>query len=71
MEMKDEKKTRLYTIPQVARICQVARGTVDRWHRDDPDFPRKFRIGGSARFVADEVDAWLLRRVAAAGSHAR
>lgn len=67
MEMKDEKKTLFYTIPQVARICQVARGTVDRWHRDEADFPRKVRLGGSARFSAEEIDAWLLRRVAAAG----
>lgn len=51
---------RHYTIDGVAKICGVPRPTVDRWHRDWPDFPRKILIiPGCARFRLADIDAWL------------
>jgi predicted DNA-binding transcriptional regulator AlpA len=53
-------RPRYYTITDIARICGVTRATIDRWHRDRADFPRKVLLGANcARFKADEMDAWL------------
>ncbi|TNF13228.1 MAG: helix-turn-helix domain-containing protein [Rhodobacteraceae bacterium] len=58
-----QKPARYYTIPEVAKIFGVTRATVDRWHRDRPDFPRKVLLGpGSARFRVTDIDAWLESR---------
>lgn len=63
MEKSGNSTRRFYTIGEVARICKVARGTIDRWHRECPNFPRKIILGiGCARFDADEFDAWINSR---------
>ncbi|OOY12014.1 hypothetical protein BMG00_13160 [Thioclava marina] len=60
-----QELARYYTINQVARICGVTRPTVDRWHRDRPDFPRKVLITpGCARFRVSDIEAWLESREA-------
>jgi predicted DNA-binding transcriptional regulator AlpA len=54
------KRPRYYTINDVAKICGVTRATVDRWHRERDDFPRKVLLGANcARFQVDDIEAWL------------
>ncbi len=49
--MSNNAPTRYYTINQVAEMFGVTRATIDRWHRDRPDFPRKVSLGmNCARF---------------------
>jgi predicted DNA-binding transcriptional regulator AlpA len=60
--MLHTKPARYYTINQVAEICGVSRPTIDRWHRDRPDFPRKIALGENcARFLVTDIDAWLAK----------
>lgn len=60
MEKRQHIERKYYTINEVARICRVARGSIDRWHRECPDFPRKIILGaGCVRFEAVEIHTWL------------
>jgi len=58
--MLHAKPARYYTINQVAEICGVSRATIDRWHRERTDFPRKIALGENcARFRVSDSDTWL------------
>jgi len=47
------------------RLFDVSRPTIDRWCRDNPDFPRKLKLGlpgndyYSTRFVVSEVNHYV------------
>ncbi|WP_133176191.1 helix-turn-helix transcriptional regulator [Pelagivirga sediminicola] len=56
---------RYCTIKDLMRLFEVSRATIDRWHRENPDFPRKHKFGNpfnencSTRFVVPEVNAYV------------
>ncbi|WP_363301091.1 AlpA family phage regulatory protein [uncultured Roseovarius sp.] len=44
---------------QLAARYNVSRGTVWRWHRTDPTFPRPVKLSpGCTRWKLAEVEAW-------------
>lgn len=44
---------------EVANRYSIARPTVWRWHREQPDFPRVVRLTpGCARWKLSELEAW-------------
>ncbi|MCL3881916.1 hypothetical protein [Marivita sp. GX14005] len=53
------------TIKDLMRLFEVSRPTIDRWHRENPSFPRKHKIGNpfnencSTRFIVAEVNAYV------------
>jgi len=49
------------TIAQVADLLGVDRTTVSRWASSDPTMPAT-RIGGTVRFNAAALEAWLTSR---------
>ncbi|KFE35503.1 helix-turn-helix transcriptional regulator [Thioclava atlantica] len=60
--MSNNAPTRYYTINQVAEMFGVTRATIDRWHRDRPDFPRKVSLGmNCARFRVADIENWIAR----------
>lgn len=52
----------LTTIDDAARYLRFHRSSIYRFMNEDPSFPRPVRIGKSLRFVADELDAWVISR---------
>lgn len=58
---------RYCTIKDLMRLFEVSRATIDRWHRDNPRFPRKQKFGNpfnenfSTRFLVPEVNAYVAR----------
>ncbi|QUJ76951.1 hypothetical protein KDD17_02555 [Sulfitobacter albidus] len=56
---------RYCTIKDLMRLFEVSRATVDRWHRENPQFPRKHKFGNpfnenySTRFIVSEVNAYV------------
>lgn len=56
---------------QLAARYAVSRGTVWRWHRNDPTFPRPVKLSpGCTRWKLAEVEAWEAAQ-AAPGTQAR
>lgn len=53
------------TVKHLMRLFDVSRPTIDRWCRDNPDFPKKLKLGVpgndyySTRFVVAEVDQYV------------
>lgn len=44
---------------QLASRFSVSRGTVWRWHRNDPTFPRPVKLSpGCTRWKLAEIEAW-------------
>jgi predicted DNA-binding transcriptional regulator AlpA len=56
---------RYCTINDLMRLFKVSRPTIDRWCRDNPQFPKKRKLGVqgigncSTRFVVSEVAAYV------------
>lgn len=45
----------------------VARPTIWRWHRDDPDFPRCIKLtAGCTRWKLEDIEVWEASRSALA-----
>lgn len=53
------------TVKDLMRLFGVTRATIDRWCRDNPEFPVKVKLGNpfnencSTRFVVSDVAAYL------------
>lgn len=65
---------RYYTNKDLQRLFGVSRATIDRWSRENPDFPKKVRLvrewhagHGTTRFLVAEVEAYLKKMEEAAG----
>lgn len=58
-------KNRYCTVKHLMRLFDVSRATIDRWCRDNPEFPRKRKLGipgrgnCSTRFLVSEVAAYV------------
>lgn len=52
----------LLTIDEAARYLRFHRSSIYRFMNEDSSFPRPVRIGKSLRFVAAELDAWVISR---------
>jgi predicted DNA-binding transcriptional regulator AlpA len=56
---------RYCTIKDLMKLFEVSRATIDRWHRENPNFPRKHKFGNpfnencSTRFIVSEVMAYV------------
>ncbi|PVA06623.1 hypothetical protein DC363_08810 [Thalassorhabdomicrobium marinisediminis] len=56
---------RYCTIKDLMRLFDVSRPTIDRWCRENPQFPRKRKLGipgrgnCSTRFIVSEVAAYV------------
>lgn len=52
-------------LKDLMRLFEVSRATIDRWCRDNPDFPKKRKLGTqgvgncSTRFLVAEVAAYV------------
>lgn len=52
-------------ISDLMKLFEVTRPTIDRWHRENPEFPRKRKIGNrfnencSTHFIVSEVNAYV------------
>ena len=50
----------LVTIDEVAAFFRVHRKTIDKWHRFNPEFPRKIELAdGSRRFLMIEIEEYF------------
>lgn len=62
--MKTFPSGRLMSIDDVADLFGVHRKTVDRWCREENNFPHKITVGvGTVRFLADEIEEYLLKSI--------
>lgn len=56
---------RYCTIKDLMKLFEVSRATIDRWHRENPNFPRKHKFGNpfnencSTRFIVSEVMTYI------------
>jgi prophage regulatory protein len=53
-------------VPEVLSKSGISRSTLARFEKNDPTFPKKFKIGvRSMGWLESEIDAWIQSRVAA------
>jgi predicted DNA-binding transcriptional regulator AlpA len=43
---------------EVALRLGVSRGTVWRWRKTEPDFPRPYKLGGVTRWKLSDLQTW-------------
>lgn len=54
---------------QLGERFSVARGTIWRWHRTDPQFPRAVTLSsGCTRWRLEDIEAWEAQVVAERGA---
>lgn len=57
---------RYCSIKDLMKLFEVSRATIDRWHRENPQFPRKHKFGNpfnvncSTRFIVSEVNDYII-----------
>lgn len=53
------------SVKDLMKLFEVSRATVDRWHRENPQFPRKHKFGNqfnpncSTRFIVADVNNFI------------
>jgi prophage regulatory protein len=58
---ENKNAIRLITIGEVCEKIRVKKSWLYERMKNDPDFPKKVKVGGSTRFVEQEVDNWIVK----------